>query len=289
MKTIIYTSFPCLVKFGENKEHLSINEHLVLEDISMPIYVYPNGRDKFSFEIGSSSSPFYRMIEKDGKRLIFLLDGFSAENTSIYTVKYEGESTKIEVGQNQIVFYGLSHKKSITPPRAISNISVGHFYHINYIKFDDVDKKNIICYNTRNNSAKMFSARDIVIEDNGFSLVDENENYSNSTHKYIVDRDGLKIKEENFARKNDFTPNELIPYKFMCAIKCGDYLGAGDMLSHELKTQLDSKALKVFFGDVSYFYMIDPYTCFAISDNKNIIYTFLMENDKIKDIQDDLE
>lgn len=288
MKTIIYTSFPCLVKYGENKEHLSINEHLILEDVSMPIYVYPNGRDKFSFEIGKASSPYYRMIEKDGKRLIFLLDGFAAENTTIHTIKYDGDNTKIEVGQKQIIFYGLNHKKSISLPRSISNICVGHFYHINYVKFEDIDKKNIICYNTRNNLAKMFSASDIILDDNGFSLVDENENYSNSTHKYIVDRDGLKIKEESFARKNDIPPIELIPYKFMCAIKCGDYIGASDMLSHELKTQLDSRALKGFFGDVSYFYMIDHCSCFALSDNKNIIYTFLMENDKIKDIQDSL-
>ncbi len=288
MKTIIYTSFPCLVKYGENKEHISINEHLILEDVSMPIYVYPNGKEKFSFEIDSRSSPFYRIIEKEGKRLIFLLDGYCAENTTVHNVKYDGETTVIEVGQKQIVFYGLSNKKTINLTRPVGNISVGNFYHINYVKFDDIDKKVIICYNTRNNSAKIFSSGDIVIEENGFSLFDENENYNSATHKYFIDRDGLKIKEENFARKNEILPNELVPYKFMCSIKCGDYIGASEMLSHHLKSQLDSKALKGFFGDVSYFCMINPCLCFAISDNKDIIYSFTMENDKIKEIQDDL-
>ncbi len=288
MKTIIYTSFPCIVKYGENKEHISINEHLVLDDVSMPIYIFPSGREKFSFEIDSQTSPFYRIIEKEDRRLIFLLDGYSAENTRVHNVKYDGESTSVEVGQKQIIFCGLDGKKTINLTRPISNVSVGNFYHINYVKFDDLDKKVIICYNTRNNSAKIFSSDNLVMEENGFSLFNENENYNSSTHKYIIDRDGLKIKEENFARKSEVMPAELIPYKFMCFIKCGDYYGARDLLSYDMKTQLDSKALKGFFGDVSYFCMIDPCSCFALSDNKDIIYTFSMEDDKIKEIQDDL-
>ncbi len=289
MKTIIYTSYPCVVKYRDINEHISINEHVILDDILDPIYIYPEKRDRFSFEINfSTPAPYYRIIEKDGKRLVFLLDGFSAENVVVHDFKSYGITSKIEIGQKEITFYGVNHKKIINLFHPVSNITVGHFYHINYVKFDKNDKKNIICYNIKTNSAKMFSARDIVIDKNGFSLFEENEDYKNITRKYFIDKDGLKLREQDFSRNEEMSPNELLPYKFMSAVKCGDFSGAMDYLSSNLKSSLNEKTLKGFFGDVSYFYMIDPCSCFAISNNKNIIYNFSIENDKISEIQDNL-
>ena len=103
MKTIIYTSYPCVVKYRDINEHISINEHVILDDILDPIYIYPEKRDKFSF-------------------------------------KSDGIASKIEIGQKEITFYGVNHKKIINLFHPVSNITVGHFYHINYVKFDKNDK-----------------------------------------------------------------------------------------------------------------------------------------------------
>ena len=41
---------------------------------------------------------------------------------------------------------------------------------------------------------------------------------------------------------------------------------------------------KAYFGDISYFYMISPFSAYAISNNKNMIFEFQVQDNKIIEI-----
>ena len=72
----------------------------------------------------------------------------------------------------------------------------------------------------------------------------------------------------------------------MESIKNNDYKNALSYLSENLQSKINETTLKNYFGDISYFYTIDKNSCFAISDNKNILYDFSILNNKINEITD---
>ena len=115
MKTIIYTSFPCVVKSKNQPESLTQNENLVFEEEFDKIDVYPVQKGKISFEIikEEKESAFYRIIEHDGKRLIFLIDGLYTENADVYEVEYQGVKSKIEIFPQRVVFCNKENKKIV--------------------------------------------------------------------------------------------------------------------------------------------------------------------------------
>lgn len=284
MKKILHTSFPCIIKCGEKKEEFGINEKLII-DSDEPIMVYPIGKDKIAFAVDINPSPFYRIIKKDDEILIFLLGGLFAENIICREFSYNGNKTKIEVGTNSITFCGYNDKKVIHLSHRPTNVEFGSFLFISYVLFND-DRQVLIAYNPKKNRAKIFSADKIEIEKDGFTLYKSPFSYRDIIERYYVDNQGLKVLDKNFNALDYPSPTETISYKFMTSIKCGDYSGAFKQLSPHLQSKLDERALKEYFGDISYFYILDPLTCFAISNEKNVIYQFSVD-DKITEISNE--
>ena len=101
----------------------------------------------------------------------------------------------------------------------------------------------------------------------------------------MIDKDGLKSKSKVFSQK-DNPGFDMISYKFMNAIKVKDYQGAYEMLGENLQKVLSPSAIKKYFGEISYLYPIDKQTCFALSNGENVIYDFVIENDKISEVND---
>ena len=287
---IIYTTYPCLIKLNGQDCHLDESEHLVIDEPLKKLYVYPTGKSKsfaFTIEFPLISCKHYNWIEKEDKILIFLLDGLEVENVDCYHFSYKGQTCDIEVATNSLVFSTPLHKKRITLNSAPNEVSCGQFKHINYVLTINNDNEKIICYNPITNKTKLFSGNKIKLNSSGFSVIKEQyENYDKITEEYIVDEDGLKVKNKTFIQSDRLIPENLLVYQFMSSIKNGDISSAYSILSRDLQNEIDKDVLKQYFGDVSYFYLLDVSTCFAIVEGKNKLFEFNVTDGKINEIND---
>jgi len=293
MKTIIYTPYDCLITYKEKSVHLAVNEHLIFENVDDVLEVYPTGKTKkYSFSINLSSqesSCFYSIVKKEGKTLIFLIDGLILENVDIHSFSYKGKSSSVEISKDKITFVSPLHKKIITLSSTAKILDCGNFKFINYVHFqNNKNKEFLIAYNTLTNKTKLLQGDKFEITQNGFSISNTtNSFYKNIEEKFLVDEDGLKAKEKVFSLKENYD-KEINIFRFMNDISIKNYQEAFSFLSPRLQSELSVQHLKNYFGDISYFYCIDPKTCFAISNGKNIIYDFEIENNLIKEINDNI-
>jgi len=288
MKTIIYTSFPCLIKFEEQQESLTQNENLVIEEDFKKVVVYPTERGRIAFEVNvdEQENTFYRIIEHGGKRLVFLLDGIYAENAEIYEFDYEGIKSKAEIYPQKVVFSGSESKKIIHLVEKYKSFKSGNIKHIDYCILENINgKTTLLAYNAKNNTAKMFNANEILEEENGFILKNSAYGYTSISQHLYIDEEGLKIRKKEFVQSSSLSSlDEVIPYQFLNSIKFGDYEKALSMLDNTLYDRLNTESLKAYFGNISYFYMLNPHTAYAISNNNNVIYEFQVKDKKINEI-----
>lgn len=289
MKVTIYSPYDCLVKFDNNETFLNQNEHLVLSDEEKSISIYPTNKNSgysFFIDLKQTSSPFYTIMKKNEELFIFLLEGIISQNVDIISLTYNNSQSFIEIGKNTIKFTTPKHQKIISLPFIPKKVDCGNFKHINYALIEDKEKFYFIAYNTISNKSKLFQGDNIEVKENGFVVTNEKNNfYKKIVEEYFFDEDGLKAKSKVFSQRDDISQN-LLSYNFINAVKLKDFKSALFLLNDNLKERVSENSLKEFFGDISYFYMIDPLTCFAISNGKNKIFTFKLEESKISDISD---
>ena len=269
MKTLVYTSFDCLLKLKNKDIVLDKNEYANLEDISS-FFVYPTGKQGLiPFEVNlEKETAFYRIVKKDDRTLIFLINGIFAENIEKHSFSYNGKTCDVEISPSKICFSTKKRKKILSIPCDSKNFSCDIIFHIVYIKFSTDDEECIILFNIHSSSSKIFYGKKIQLEKDGFLI--EN-NYSKQS--FLIDKDGLKIKEsKSFGGASH--SSQMVATSFLQAIKDYDYSTAFAMLSPSLSSSQSEQNLKDFFGEISYIYSLDPYTIFAISNGKNSIFTF---------------
>lgn len=289
MKLIIYTSFDCLLKTNASQETLETNQHITFDEIPTSLSVYPlgkNGRIAFNIDFEKPNSNFYRIIEKDDKTILFLIDGVFAENVRVYDIDCVNKKCLIEVGKNKVSFQCGINKKNIRLPYENLNSKCGHFFHIAYLYTKNENNETLIAYNTNNNNAKVFKGDKIELMDDGFSVLSSFDGYSSIKSLYIVTKEGLKLKQNDFKTLNTPFPQETIFYRFLSAIKLGDIETAREFLSLELKESLTNEEIKRYFGNISYIFPIDMHSCFSISNGKSVIYHCTLQNGQISDITD---
>ena len=289
MKSIvIYSPYECLIKTSAQELVLDQNESVSLDNYD-ELFVYPTGKTKrlsFKIDLNDNDNQFYSVIERNDKTLVFLLDGLISQNTDIFHFKYDNLESQLAVSSSALTFSTKDHKKQILLNSKPSKINSGNFKHIDYIVLEFENSQILICYNTKNNSARQFEGDKITITDDGFKITSSNGIYDSIVEELFVDNSGLKSKSKAFTLAQQLIPAKLVPYKFICAVKSGDNETIQSLLSDNLLQKLSIAQVKQYFGKISYFYMIDYKTCFAISNNENIIYEFYLKDNKIEDITD---
>lgn len=286
---IIYSPYDCLIKYKNEQIILDQNEHAILENVDGNIAIFPlnkNSQYSFFIDLKEFNSSFYRTIKNNNEILVFLLDGIIAENVDVFSFSYKEDKSSIEIGKNQIIFKTEKYNKIIPLPFSPQNVKCGNFGKINYACFDDKNRTYFIAYNTQTNKSKLFQGDEIEIKENGIVVINKKNNfYKEIVEEYFVDNDGLKVKSKVFSKKDNIN-SRFVCFEFVNSIKLKDFDGAFDMLSPDLQKKLTPNNLKEFLGDISYFYMIDSSTCFAISNNENTIFNFVVKDEKIMDISD---
>ena len=288
MKTVIYTSIPCIIKFGNLQEMININENLQIDEDFKKLDVYPTDRGRISFQIDLSQheANFYRIIERNHKRLIFILDGLYAQNADVYEFEYNKIRSKVEIYSDKIIFSGEKNKKIIHLNQKYNSYKYGNFKFIDYCILENLNgEKTLILYNASKNNSKVYFANNIEENEDGFTLYNTAFGYSSISQKLYIDEEGLKTQKKEFTTiAASSSLEETLPYQFLNSIKLSDYENALKMLSPRLGDRLTDQALKKYFGNISYFYMIDSKSAYAISDDKNKIFEFSVKDNKIDEI-----
>lgn len=288
MKTIIYTSYPCVIKIGDKQEELSQNENLLIEEEFDKISVYPaiKGRIAFEIDFNEKENSFYRIIKHGGKWLIFLIDGLHAENVETSEFNYQNIKSKIEIYPQKVVFSNSNNKKIIHLTENFSSFKYGNIKFIDYCILNNNDGENtLICYNAKKNTAKTFTSSDIKIENNEFILTSYPFGYASIIQHFYIDEEGLKVRKKDFVQASAInSPEQTLPYRFLNSIKIGDYKYCLKMLAPQLNDRLNEESLKAYFGNISYFYMLSPLSAYAISNDKNVIFEFAVKDNKIAEI-----
>lgn len=289
MKIILYSSFDCLVKVDDLQETINQNQHLQLDTLPKNIYVYPIGkglRVAFNVDLSNKNSPFYRIIEKDDKVLVFFLDGILSQNAKVFNFSYDNNNCQIEVSKRSVRFSCKDKAKTLSLPDNILNSQCGNFYHIAYAKLDTDESQYFIAHNIKNNHSRVFKGQEITLSDDGFSILSFPHGYEKAEESFAITPNGLKKQSQNFIPTPTPTTEQTLAYKFMSSIKIGDYQTAHLMLSPSLAKTITPIALKEYFGNISYLFPLTKTTCFAISNNQSKLYSFTFLTNQITDISD---
>lgn len=286
MQTIIYTSFDCLIKGKDFSEVLETNQHLDLENESY-IDVYPiknSSRPAFHIDIDIKETNFYHIIEKDNKRLIFLLDGIIAKSVKIFHLSTKNACT-VEVHKNQVVFSTHNNKKIFSFPQAITSSSCGECFHIGYALLSCQTNDICILFNTENNNSKILKGKKISVLDNKIGVFSSIFGYSNFHEHYLITEKGLQSENKNISTLSNLSDHTLA-LRFLNAISLADFDTARSMLTPTLKNMTKS-TIKEYFGTLSNIVPLSPTQIFALSNGKAVIYCFTIENGTISEINDE--
>ncbi|MBE7074148.1 MAG: hypothetical protein E7379_03560 [Clostridiales bacterium] len=283
MKTIIYSTFDCLLKTPSLEKELLSKKNISFDEINEEISVYPMGRSKIiPFTISPPfKSPFYKTIIYNDARLIFLLDGIYVQNVQVYNFTHNGRQSRVEIATKEIHFSTNRTKKILHLPQHFDRFNCDKSYHINYVLCENCQESLFVAFNTINGKVKTFDGEKIELKNNQISIKCKNGDNLN----LYLDKDGLKQKEKTFNEKAFYNPL-YVANNFMNEIKKGEYLSALNFLSPHLKEIHSSLSLQEYFGEISYIFPIDLYTIFALSNDKEKIYSFEIEKGKIVDISD---
>lgn len=287
---IIYTPYDCMVKYGDEQAELSQNEHLYIDYVRGDIAVYPVGKtDRYAFQINISNnrSTFYRIVEKEDKTLVFLLDGLLCENCDVHKFQYRGKDFSVDTCKNAVFFSSDASKCQVCLGNTPQNFTCGHFLHIAYAQFSQNEQDVILLYNINNGKMRKCVGDKITLDENGFTVKQNfHGGFEAVQQKFIVDNDGLKCLHQSVEAAETPMNEDLTAFQFMSAIKDRNFSLAHSMLCSSLQDKISIKTLSSYFGEISYLYMLDDCTCFALSDGQNVVYDFIVQNGKINDISD---
>lgn len=276
-KVKIYTPFDCLIVDKNSQHFLSKNEHLEIE-FQEKIFVYPIGRSQcysFVLETGKTS-PYYKEIEYEREKLVFILDGKFSNTYSINNISIGGKVCQIKIGKDKIVFSLDQTEREILFPFSGNDFKINKAQHIVYVTGTENEQDFLVAFNTKNKKAKVFEGDEISLTTNGFILKKNRDKI-----EYLFDNDGLSILSCELSSQTNYSS-----IKFFSYLNEGDYQSAYSLLSPVLKSNLTQSNFKNYIGKITYYFPLSPSKIFALSNNTPKLYTITFENSLILDIDD---
>lgn len=283
MKTLIKSSYNCLVKTNSQILELDKNDILEVENEKY-VFVYPENRN-VSFYINLASekeNQFYSVIKQPDKSIYFLEPQKHFTVCDSHTLNINGTTCQIFTTNQDITFQ--------TPTKKIT-----HVFDKNHDDFKIFKHKSFACVQYDNDlyafsvpKNKLFhlQADSIVVND---SVVTTIKKYHDSvdrekTVEYKLE-ENFSVENENQISKPNKTPQELLPYQFLESIKAHDYAFAKNCLSKDLK--IGEEQLMKFFGNILQFLPINENEYITISTNGKSYVTFALNKNIITDISVD--
>lgn len=283
MKYILKTSYPCLVKTQDSFTELEPNDTLEIEDETI-LFIYPENPKQLSFYINlvtKKDSELYSFIHRENFNLILLESPKTMEIINKETLDFSGKSCQIEICCHTITFETESKKLSYTCPHKCLNYKI--FKQKNYacVQFEH----DFYAFSMEKNKLFHFQGDDIVFENDLLKtskvILDSQSRKREATFKFDND---VEITSESFERKDTGENLELVPYKFLEAVKSKDYDYVVDSLSAKLKQNINKEQIQKFFGNIKEFLPLNFNEFLIVSNDKKSYASFSLANGKINDI-----
>lgn len=285
MKTLLKTSYPCLIKTDNDMCELEENDTLEIEEEEF-LFVYPqNGNIPFYIDTKSEiENRFVSIIKHEDKKIYLLEKGESFFVEKKQKLNFLGKTCEICVANNWLSFETEGQKVKFYCSHPCKQYEVFKHKNFAYLKFE----KDFYAFCTQKNKLYHFSGDSLTFE-NGELVVTKKIHDSNNrekTSKYKFD-DELTLEDEAFISSKVQTPKELLPFKAMESIKAKDYAFILNSLSDRLKNQIDAPMLNQFFGNITSFLPLTTSEFITLSKSGKNYVKFTLSNDKIDDISID--
>ena len=285
MKTLLKTSYPCLIKSDKDTCELEENDTLEIENEQF-LFVYPqNGNIPFYIDVKSDIENRFVSIIKHKDKKIFLLEKSNMVSVEKkYNLSFSGKTCEVLISNNSICFKTDLQNTKIKIEHTNKNYEV--FKHNNFacLKF----LNDFYAYSIKKNKLFHFSANEITFKNGELNLT-KKTNDSNNREKISKFKleDEIVLLDESFVSSQTKSNSDLLPYKAMESIKAKDFGFVYDFLSIKLKNQIKKNQLIDFFGNITSFLPINETEFITISkNNKNYIKFDIVDN-KIYDISID--
>lgn len=285
MKTLVKTSYPCLIKSENETCVLEENDTLEIENEQF-LFVYPqNGSIPFYIDTKSETeNRFVSIIKHEDKKIYLLEKANSVSVEKKHSLSFSGKTCGVFIANNSISFETETQKTKIDIVHRCKNYEI--FKHKNFacLKFDN----DFYAFSMQKNKLFHFSGSNISFQNGELELTKKfhDSNNREKTAKYKLD-DEIVFVNESFISSQTKHAKDLIPYKTMESIKAKDYAFVLNCLSDKLKSEIDSTKLQEFFGNISSFLPLSDSEFITLSKNQKNYIKFSLFGDKIDDISID--
>lgn len=287
MKTILKSSYPCLVK-GKNSYHeIDKNDLLEMADEDI-IFVYPQCSGQIPFYINLVSpveNSNFSIIQKENQQIFFLEPKSNVQIVQKTDLYFSNAKCKIEIAENTLCIDNESKKISYTCPHSCAQANI--FKHKNFacVQFPN----DFYIFDTTKNKLTHFGGDEIKFE-NGTIFVQKKFHDSLNHEKTYICKLSDKIETEKEDFSQDFSPDissDLLPYKIMESVKIKDYQFLMQNLSENLKNSLKNVKFDDFFENFNNFLPLSTTEFITISNKTKNYVSFSLNNNLVDDISID--
>lgn len=287
MKTILKSSYTCLVKGKNTCYEIDKNDLLEIEDENI-IFVYPQNSKQIPFYINLVSpieNSNFSIIQRENNRIIFLEPKQNVQVTQKANLNFSNKKCEIEISQNTLCFESDNKKILYSCPHSCNHADIFKHQDFACVQFEN----DFYAFDVTKNKLTHFGGDEIKFE-NGTIFVQKKFHDSLNHEKTYTCKlsENTKIENENFT--NDYTSDissDLIPYKIMESVKIKDYQFLMLNLSENLKNALKNIKIDDFFENFSDFLPLSTTEFITISNNSKNYVSFSLHNNLVDDISID--
>lgn len=289
MKIKLKSSYPCLVKIGNNSYDIDENDLLEIENEEQ-IFVYPisYNRKNIPFYINLNAlknCERYLVTDIDDYKLLFLNKVDRISNFAKEKLTFSEDNCEIKISNNVVIF---ENKNSIVQYELEEMFLNYRVFKIEDFACVELDAKSVFAFNMKTGKLFHFKGNEFEFEKDLLKIKD-NLNDCEDRRKscvYKFSGDNIATEKCEFDYSDLHFKAEMTPYRFLEAVKCKDYSFAKNLLGGNLKN-VEEKDFYEFLGSIKAFYPLSLNEFIIENSSEKKLIRFDVSNGLIFDLSVD--
>lgn len=289
MKIKLKSSYPCLVKIGNNSYDIDENDLLEIENEEQ-IFVYPisYNRKNIPFYINLNAlknCERYLVTDIGDYKLLFLNKVDRISNFVKEKLTFSEDNCEIKISNNVVIF---ENKNSIVQYELEEMFLNYRVFKIEDFACVELDTKSVFAFNMKTGKLFHFKGNEFEFEKDLLKIKD-NLNDCEDRRKscvYKFSGDNIATEKCEFDYSDLHFKAEMTPYRFLEAVKCKDYSFAKNLLGGNLKN-VEEKDFYEFLGGVKAFYPLSLNEFIIENSSEKKLIRFDVSNGLIFDLSVD--
>ena len=291
MKKIkLKTNYPCLIKFQNSSYDLDENDMLEIEDEDK-MCVYPITYSKrdipFCIDLKNlRSCQRYSAYNIDDVTLVILHHSQNIRTCIKESLAFPNDVCFIYIFDDTIKFENKACEVEYQFEHPCQNYKVLKIENFACVQFDS---HNLYCFNVDTNKLSHFTGDELELNKNILKIKKKLNDCENRVKNSEIsfEKNEILVKNLSFEYNLQNEEKDLIPYRFLDAIKSKDITFAKKILRDDLQNKIPNEQLANFFGNIKNFLPISLTEFLVLGSNFNTYVKFSVQNDRISDISAD--